>query len=201
MTFRLPIRPVLDCMPIQAAARRSHERWPPPLPQRGLIGRRAERFGRIRSVAFKGNPENVPPAMLSESWTAALASRGLSWWCDVPRRTDGSDQEWHDFTSVDAVVCMRNPLKRRDLARKPATRLINSWCAGSIPLADREPGYEELASDGRECSSSTARARALPSSTGFATIRGSSNESGPELLLGHGSSPPSSYSSVGRPRL
>lgn len=147
VTFRLPVRPVLDFMPIHAAVKSRHQRWLPPLPQRGLKPRRPDRFGHIRSLAFKGNPENVPPDMRAESWTAELASRGISWWLDAPRRTDGSDQRWHDFSDVDAIVCMRNPAKRRDITRKPATRLINAWRAGCIPLADREAGYQELASD------------------------------------------------------
>ena len=32
-------------------------------------------------------------------------------------------------------------------ASKPATRLINAWVAGCIPLAVREPAYVELARD------------------------------------------------------
>ena len=128
-------------------AQHGYQRWLPPLPQRGLVPRRPGRFGSIRSVAFKGNPENVPPDMKTESWTAALATRGISWWPDVPKNTDGSDQRWHDFAEVDAAICMRNPAKVLDIERKPATRLVNAWRAGCIPLAHPEPAYRELGTD------------------------------------------------------
>lgn len=144
VAFRLPVRPVLDFMPIQGAVKSSNQRWIPPLPQRGLVPRASDRFGRIRSLAFKGNPENVPPEMCQGNWKAELADRGITWWLDVPMRTNGSDQRWHDFRGVDAIVCMRNPAKRRDIERKPATRLINAWLAGCVPIADPEPGYCEL---------------------------------------------------------
>ena len=110
--------------------------------------RARERYGQIRSVAFKGNPENVPPELKTHDWASALASRGIAWWLDVPELTDGSDHSWHDFSAVDAVLCLRNPAKRRDLERKPGTKLFNAWSAGCIPLVEREPGYLEAARDG-----------------------------------------------------
>jgi hypothetical protein len=145
--FRLPIPPLLDVVPIPSRARRPHERWIPPLPQRGLIPRKRERFGSIRVAAFKGNPENVPAALRSESFAEALSRRGIELRIDTPARTDGADQSWHDFSGVDVVLCLRRLSKWRDITRKPPTRLINAWCAGCIPLAGREAGYVELATD------------------------------------------------------
>jgi hypothetical protein len=101
-------------------------------------------------VAFKGNPENVPPELKRPEWASALAGRGISCWLDVPRHTDGQDQSWHDFSGVDAVLCVRNPRKRRDLERKPGTRLFNAWSAGCIPLVEPEPGYLEAVRDGED---------------------------------------------------
>lgn len=150
VAFRMPVRPVLDVMPVQASAQHGYQRWLPPLPQRGLVPRQPGRFGSIRSVAFKGNPENVPPDMKTESWAAALATRGIRWWPDVPKNTDGSDQRWHDFAEVDVAICMRNPAKALDIERKPATRLVNAWRAGCVPLAHPEPAYRELGTDGTD---------------------------------------------------
>jgi hypothetical protein len=150
LAFRMPVRPVLDVMPVQASAQRSYQRWLPPLPQRGLVPRLPGRLGSIRSVAFKGNPENVPPEMKTKSWAAALAARGISWWLDVPKVTDGPDQRWHDFAAIDVVICMRNRAKASDIARKPGTKLVNAWRAGCIPLAHAEPAYRELGTDGED---------------------------------------------------
>jgi hypothetical protein len=147
VSWRFPVRPLVEFMPTASMVRRPWQRWLPPLPQRGLRPRDAARRGRIRSVAFKGNPTNVPSALLSTEWRDALTARDLEWILDTPSRTDGSDQAWHDFTQVDAVLCVRHPDFGWDVRRKPATRLINAWLAGSIPLAECEPGYTELATE------------------------------------------------------
>lgn len=150
VSWRFPVRPLVEFMPTAAAADRPWQRWLPPLPQRGLLPRDPARRGRIRSLAFKGNPTNVPAEFLAPDWDRALRAHGLEWHLDVPQATDGSDQSWHDFRGVDAVLCVRHPDFGWDVRRKPATRLVNAWLAGSIPLAEREPGYVELGEDGRD---------------------------------------------------
>ncbi len=147
----LPIRPVREYMPTASSVREPWQRWLPPLPQRGLLPRRAERRGRIESVAFKGNPENVHPVLKSRAWSDALAERGIQWLLDVPSRTSGSDQTWHDFREVDIVLCMRSPERSEKYGSvKPATKVINAWLAGCVPIAEREPGYLELGRDRRD---------------------------------------------------
>jgi hypothetical protein len=78
-----------------------------------------------------------------------LAAAGAALWLDMPRQTDGSDQRWHDFSDVDAVLCARrgDPARER---RKPGTKLINAWVAGCLPLATHEPGYVELGRHGED---------------------------------------------------
>jgi hypothetical protein len=148
--WAFPLQPVREFMPTDASVEEEWQRWVPPLPQRGLVPRRSERLGRVRSLAFKGNPENVPPELASREWAQALGARGIRWWLDAPARTDGPDQSWHDFGEVDAVLCVRHPVYADDLGRKPATRLVNAWVAGCVPFAAREPGYVELGQDGRD---------------------------------------------------
>lgn len=149
--WQLPVRPLVEFVPTEAMITHPWQRWLPPLPQRGLIPRRPERYGRIRSLAWKGNPPSVHPDLLSPRWQEALAARGVHWWLDMPGHTDGPDQAWHDFSEVDAVLCVRNPEHSgRWGASKPPTRVINAWVAGSVPFADREPGYLERASDGED---------------------------------------------------
>lgn len=147
--WRLPLRPIVELMPTRASITEPWQQWVPPLPQRGLVPRRPSRMGTIRSVAFKGNPGSVPEELLSAGWGAELATRGVEWLLDVPTQVDGSDQTWHDFARVDVVLCVRRRSPESgSLARKPATRLINAWRAGAVPIAYREPGFRELGRDG-----------------------------------------------------
>jgi hypothetical protein len=101
-------------------------------------------------VAFKGNPENAPFEILAEPVASALSRRGVELVVDTPGRTDGSDQSWHDFRGVDLVLCLRRASKWRDIERKPPTKVVNAWCAGCIPIAGREPGYLDIATDGED---------------------------------------------------
>lgn len=125
-------------------------RFIPLLPQRGLLPRRPERFGSLTTVAFKGNPENVPDYLRDASFINDLKRNGLSLRMDVPTITDGEFNRWHDFTDVDVTLCVRAPSDEYNLTRKPATRLINGWVAGSIPLIAPEPAYLELCVDGKD---------------------------------------------------
>jgi hypothetical protein len=195
--FPLPVAPVRGFVPIAALVTSEEHRWLPPLPQRGLLPRRLERRGRVRSLAFKGNPENVPPYMRDESWRAALAERGINWHLDTPRLTDGSDQQWHDFSEVDAVACVRNAEMSWDIERKPATRLINAWRAGGIPLADDEPGYGELGKDGHESSSCVTVPSVSRFSIACSRIRRSSHASRSRSDVACPSSHPRSSSRTG----
>ncbi|MGZ4316173.1 MAG: glycosyltransferase [Gaiellaceae bacterium] len=145
-----PIRPLVEYVPNAQAVVHPWQRWLPPLPQRGLRPREKNRYGRIARVAFKGFPENVPAELLEAEWREALGSRGITWWLDVPELADHSDQSWHDFSDVDLTLCLRNPALRLDIERKPATRLINSWVAGCVPVADPEPAYAEIGRDGQD---------------------------------------------------
>lgn len=121
----------------------------PALPQRGMIGRDPSRVG-VGTLAVKGNPESVPCFVREPGFLAALEERGIELLLDTPQRTDGGDQRWHDFRDVDAVLCLRGAAADDPLTNKPATRLVNAWCAGAIPLVAPEPAYLELVRDGED---------------------------------------------------
>jgi hypothetical protein len=149
-SWSFPISPSREFVATKGGARMDWQLWLPPLPQRGLRPRAAERAGGLRSLVLKCNPENIPAEVATSRWARTLAARGVEWSIDSPSRTDGYDQTWHDFTDVDAVLCAPHPGNELDPHRKPATRLINAWVAGCIPLVAREPAYLELASDGMD---------------------------------------------------
>ena len=143
----MPVRPVVEFMPTQGAVTQPWQEWLPPLPQRGLQRRAAERCGRIRSLVFKGYPEKLPAELATPEWAAGLAARGVEWLLDAAADSDGDGQRWHDFSAVDAVLCVRASRASANVERKPATRLINAWVAGCVPLAERDPAYLELGTD------------------------------------------------------
>ena len=147
--WHLPIKPVVEVMPNRLVTRSPNQRWLPPLPQRGMLRRKAGSIERVGTVAIKCNPEYLPAELQSPRLLHGLRAAGADLWIDVPGQTDGTDQRWHDFSQVDAVLCIR-PGSKHDLTRKPATKLINSWVAGCIPIASPEPAYTELANPGSD---------------------------------------------------
>ena len=119
----------------------------PALPQRGMRPRDTSRTG-VRALAFKGNPVSVPGFVGDPDFIGALDALSVDLIVDAPAHTDGPDQTWHDFTTADAVLCTRDAAPGDSLLNKPATRLINAWRAGAIPLVGPEPAYLELVTDG-----------------------------------------------------
>ena len=123
-------------------------RFIPPLPQRGLIARDPGRGDRLTAIGLKSNPRNVPPQLLAPEFTDALDALGMTLDIDSPTLNGGSDQHWHDFSTLDLVICTR--ADGYETITKPATKLINAWAAGVIPVARREPAYTEIAVDRRD---------------------------------------------------
>jgi hypothetical protein len=144
ITPDLVVTPNSTTVPLWRDRLRTDVRHIPALPQRGLIPRDPNRYGEVRRAVFKGNPVSVPGYLRTRSFADALSELGVELVLDVPASTDGADQSWHDFHDADVVLCVRGAARDDSLLNKPATRLINSWCAGSIPIVDPEPAYLEL---------------------------------------------------------
>jgi hypothetical protein len=106
----------------------------PLLPQRGLVPRRPERFGRVLTLGYHGDPTQAPEFLTDPGFLSALGGIGVEL-----RLADRST--WHDFSEVDAVLCMRRLGLRTD--HKPPTKLFNAWAAGCIPLVGPEKSYLE----------------------------------------------------------
>ena len=141
---------VLHVQPSVAVARSPGDVWLPLLPQRGLAPRRQERFGCIRTVGVFAYASNVPTWVHSDSFRAALAALGIETRLRL-LEPGGADPRWHDYSDVDAVLCVRtDPLGTGHL-RKPATKLVNAWVAGCVPLVSAEPAYLELGRPGDDC--------------------------------------------------
>jgi hypothetical protein len=134
-----------EVMPSSSSVRQETQVWVPLLPQRGLKVRDANRAGVIQAVAIKCYEHNVPPFVNDERYRRRLARLGLS------LRVDTQPTSWPDFAQVDVVLCIRRRDRRLDddeFSRKPATKLINAWMAGSIPIVGAERAYLDIVRPG-----------------------------------------------------
>jgi len=150
VSFSLPVAASFEIIPTTQSPARWPAIWLPLLPQRGLIQRSLQRRGTLSSVGTMANRRNVPPQFLEKHFEIRLGELGLKW---IPRIQDSvtPDARWHDFSDLDVCLCVRNTqFVHRDV-HKPATKLINAWVAGCIPLIDKEAGYLELATPGHDC--------------------------------------------------
>ncbi|MGH9894468.1 MAG: glycosyltransferase [bacterium] len=118
----------------------------PHWPQPGLIARDPARGARVETVCFKGVQTNLHPEFRSEAWPTELARRGVRFRMDSirypqPEEVSGA-KPWPDFAEVDVQLAIR-PISR-DLLRKPASKLQNSWLAGVPGIFGPEPAYRDL---------------------------------------------------------
>ena len=114
----------------------------PLLPQRGLIPRGTDRRGFVRTVGYKGDPNQAPSFLRTQHFTEKLDQMGLTFnYADL----GDARARWHDFSDTDVVLCMRSV--ELPTSHKPPTKLINAWAAHCIPLTGPEPAYLELVTD------------------------------------------------------
>ena len=96
--------------------------WPGP----GLICRDPARGDTFENICYMGNLEQFITG--ADNLEKEILKRGLRW--KMVRR-----DRWHDYSTVDAIVAVRNPDETASQAsqssrRKPASKLINAWSAG-----------------------------------------------------------------------
>lgn len=131
----------------QACAGRVGARWLPLLPRRGLVRRAPSRRGRVESLVLKAYPSNVPEYVSDPGFRQQLDDLG------VELRVDVHPAAWPDFRDADVTLCDRRlhcAIDGDHVARKPPTKLINAWSAGSIPLVFPEAAYLALVRDGSD---------------------------------------------------
>jgi hypothetical protein len=115
----------------------SDSHYVPFWPQPGITGRDPARGDRFDSIAFFGDDKNIAPELGGEDWSAFLASRGIQWHV----RNAQSDRNT-DFSDVDGVIGIRS-FRRTGYIRKPASKLVNAWIAGSPAILGRELAFQE----------------------------------------------------------
>jgi hypothetical protein len=144
------VRGVTEVMPNRASIRRDNQVWVPLLPQRGLVSRATDRAGRVATAALLGYEANIPPILRSPSFRSAAQELGVTV-VEILWTLEDREPRWHDLEQVDCVICVREDVWGAGLERKPATKLINTWVAGSVPIAGLEPAYAELARPDVDC--------------------------------------------------
>jgi hypothetical protein len=130
-----------EVMPNQTSVSSPRQIWLPMLPQRGLIPRDPARAQRLERVALKCYPENRPEFVSDPSFLDRIEE------LELELVVEDRPEQWHDFSQVDVVLCTRrfhHPLDAENYLRKPATKLINAWAAGVIPIVTPDPAYLEL---------------------------------------------------------
>ncbi len=142
MQVAAPRMASLAVMPTQASVERAGQVWVPMLPQRGLHPRDRSRGDQLTTVALKGYSHNIP-AWIDDDFGAELRSLGFTLRLDTEL-----NNRWRDFSDVDVVLCAQDESTLEDDRRKPATKLINAWRAGVIPICGPYTAYEEIGNSG-----------------------------------------------------
>lgn len=114
----------------------------PHWPQPGIIKRDPGRPPRISRLTFKGRPANLDAEFRSQSFRDRLSAMNIDFEIDTIETLVG-DHSWNDYRDADAVLAVRN-MTKYDAAKKPASKLINAWIAGVVPLLGPEPAFQEL---------------------------------------------------------
>lgn len=104
-------------------------------PQPGLIAREADRGPRVEQIHFFGNGSHLDKAFLSADTHARLAELGAK------INVLAEPEEWADYSKTDIAIGVRN-IPDCWLKTKPASKMINAWRAGVIPMLGPEPAYQ-----------------------------------------------------------
>ena len=114
----------------------------PHWPQPGIRKRDASRPPRVSRITFKGRPVNLDPEFRTQAFRDRLAALNVDFEIDEIETLVGA-HSWNDYMQSDAVLAVRN-MTRYDASKKPASKLINAWIAGVVPMLGPEPAFCEL---------------------------------------------------------
>ena len=144
--IRAPYCASLEFLPTTASVQHPDRQCVLPLlPQRGLRPRSDSRLSHIEFVGLKTYSQNVPDWV--PELERLLAPHGVGVRVDTE---EGDSHDWADFVELDSVLCFQPSATLGDARRKPATKLINAWAAGVIPICEPHTAYTEIAEPGRD---------------------------------------------------
>lgn len=132
--------PLADLCIVQNEAMRGRSaQFVPQWPEPGLRPRDPARGDRFERIAYFGRRLWLAPELQAPEFAAAIAHQGMQF--------EIREDAWWDYSDVDAVVAIRS-CHPALLATKPATKLVNAWIAGAVPLLGPEPAYREIGQAG-----------------------------------------------------
>jgi hypothetical protein len=106
-------------------------------PQPRLLPRDPGRGDRIERISYFGGPQNLSPSFGESAFVNTLNEMG------VELHTCFDPRKWNDYSATDLVLAVRD-IHPIVLNTKPATKLVNAWKAGCVPLLGAEPAYQAL---------------------------------------------------------
>jgi len=140
----------IEVVPNHNSLRRSNQVFLLPLAQRGLLESTRQIDEPIEQISVKCFPQNVHVdfKLLETNLRERLPNVKLV--LDVHSETSVPPNKWHDFREVDVSLIYR-PINWGGYSdsRKPPTRLINAWLAGTIPFVQPIESYSNLVRDGK----------------------------------------------------
>jgi hypothetical protein len=117
----------------------------PHWPQPGLIERDASRAPAISRMVFKGRVPGLAKPFRHDAFKDQLSKRNVDLEIDAYVGLKG-EHSWNDYKDADAVLAVRNTTTYQ-VGKKPASKLINAWISGVVPILGPEPAYRELRRD------------------------------------------------------
>jgi Glycosyl transferases group 1 len=132
------VRLVQNRLCIEDAAR---DRFVVLWPQPGLRPRDPARGARVSTLGYFGLETYLAQPYRDARMRAALGALGVAL---EPRF---QPEEWTDYRGVDAVLAVRE-VSELVLAVKPATKMINAWRAGCIPIMGVESACRQVGRPG-----------------------------------------------------
>ena len=116
-----------------------------------LIKRDFARENKVENIAFKGFDINLNGYYFSSEWKEWLQNNDLNWLHHsmpyAPSDEYGVSVAWNDYSNVDVILAVRptNLIdSNRQYSSKPATKLYNSWLAGTPAILGQEYAFREL---------------------------------------------------------
>jgi hypothetical protein len=126
--------------PYQAISRGFLELWEshfiPHWPQPSIIPRDPERGELFENVTFLGNEVNLVSEFRDQVWYDRLESLGLKFQKKL------SHDQWHDYSTTDVVLAIRELGRKNDWRGKPASKLYNAWHAGVPAILGYESAFQ-----------------------------------------------------------
>ena len=105
--------------------------------QPGIIPRTKERESQVKTVGYIGTRSQLAPELKSEEWSNALQELGCEW---LPIF---DPDKWNDYSGLDVIVAARS-FGQATYPNKPASKLVNCWCAGTPAILTPESAFTSL---------------------------------------------------------